>query len=148
MIEVLSKAGFLVLRTLLMHTCEGQLGALLQLRCRLGPSLQFPVAPLRQVVHVLKQLGPGHHARSRVWRYEVRASALGMGADLLAHVHANTSKLVLKLRTVLQVSCHACRIGARRLSDNPCGRQRRRGSDEKDRNYDSLHFSNFNIESL
>merc|ERR1719310_1359500 len=105
--EVLNKASLLILRTLQVKACEGNLGSFLQLRCLLRPRLQFTVAPFRQVVHVLKQLWPGHHSWRRIWRYEVWTSALRIGPDFLAHVHANTSELILQLRAVLQVSCHA-----------------------------------------
>ena len=33
--------------------------------------LQLTMAPLRQVVHVLEQLRPCHHARRGVWGHEV-----------------------------------------------------------------------------
>merc|ERR1740121_3074338 len=62
-------------------------------RC-LFPSPQLVDAPFTQVVHVLQELRPGHHAGSRVWSHEARARpALGIGTHLLAHVLANAGKL-------------------------------------------------------
>mmetsp|Transcript_133191 Transcript_133191/g.426067 ORF Transcript_133191/g.426067 Transcript_133191/m.426067 type:complete len:249 (+) Transcript_133191:190-936(+) len=75
--------------------------ASLQRGSRLAPDLQLVLAPTYQVVHVLQQLIPSHHAWCLVRLHEVRAlSALGVGADLLAHVLADARKLVLKLGTV------------------------------------------------
>merc|ERR1719235_441279 len=66
------------------------------------PSLDHVVAPIRQVVHVLQKLVPGHHARCRVGGHEVWAArALRVGAHLLAHVLADARELVLHLGAVL-----------------------------------------------
>merc|ERR1719454_1212185 len=77
-------------------------------RCLRPPSLELTVAPFRQVVHVLKQFRPSHDTWCCVWSHKVRASAFWESSNLLAHVDANTSKLVLKLRSMLQVLSHAC----------------------------------------
>merc|ERR1719310_671376 len=88
-----------------------------------APRLQLTMSPLRQVVHVLEQLWPSHHAWSRVWRYEVRASAFGVGADLLAHVYADSSELVLNLHAVGKVLCEASLFVLRTLLMNTCERR-------------------------
>merc|ERR1740121_2675421 len=68
------------------------------------PALDGFLAPLHEVVHVLQELLPRHDSRRGVRRDEVGAlSALGVGADLLAHLLADGRELVLKLRTVLEV---------------------------------------------
>jgi len=64
------------------------------------PSLDLVLAPADQVVHVLQQLVPGHDARRGVGLHELGAlGALGVGADLLAHVLADAGQLVLHLHT-------------------------------------------------
>jgi len=77
---------------------------LLERRCLLGPGLQLLMAPIRQVVHVLQKLFPGHHAWGRVGGDEVWAArALWVGAHLLAHVLADARKLVLQRHPMLEV---------------------------------------------
>jgi len=77
---------------------------LLERRSLLGPGLQLLMAPIRQVVHVLQKLFPGHHARGRVGGHEVWAArALRVGAHLLAHVLADARELVLQRYPVLKV---------------------------------------------
>jgi len=95
-LEVLNNASLLALRALNL-----QLGSLF---C---PSLELAMTPLRQIVQVLKQLWPSHDTWSRVWGDEVGASAFGERTNLLAHVNANSSELILQQRPVLQVSCGA-----------------------------------------
>merc|ERR1719183_2648272 len=67
------------------------------------PSLQLTIAPLRQIVHVLKQFWPCHHTGCRIWCHKVGASALGESANLLAHINTHTSELVLHLHAVSKV---------------------------------------------
>merc|ERR1740121_1784858 len=68
------------------------------------PALDGLLAPFHEVVHVLQELLPRHDARRGVRRDEVRAlGALGVGADLLAHLLADGRELVLKLHTVLEI---------------------------------------------
>merc|ERR1719370_1266083 len=70
----------------------------------LPPVLERVLAPRHQVVHVLEQLVPGHHAWRAVWLHELRAlRALRVGAHLLAHVLADARELVLQLRAMRQV---------------------------------------------
>jgi len=60
------------------------------------PALDLTLAPLNQVVHVLKELIPSHDARSRVRGDESWAlGALWVCSDLLAHVLADACELVL-----------------------------------------------------
>merc|ERR1719440_1137233 len=80
------------------------------------PSLQLTVAPLRQVVHVLKQFWPRHHTWCRVGCHKVGASALGKGANFLAHVNTHSGKLVLQLHAVLQVLSKASLLALRALN--------------------------------
>merc|ERR1719453_2461942 len=95
--EILSNASFFSQGTLFFQANEGR-GPLL-------PGLELAVAPFRQVVHVIEQLLPCHHAWSRIWCHEVWASALRIGSDLFAHGLAVARKLVLKLHAVLEVCC-------------------------------------------
>merc|ERR1719468_139108 len=84
-------------------------GALLELRRLSMPVLDLVLAPCDEVVHVLEQLLPGHHSWSVVWLHEIRALvALGVSADLLAHVLANLREFVLKTSTNLGLLGRAC----------------------------------------
>merc|ERR1712232_446436 len=63
-----------------------------------GPGFDLPVAPLREVVHVLEELLPGHHSWSRIRSDEIwAATAQWVCSKLLAHVLAKARKLVLHL---------------------------------------------------
>merc|ERR1719272_168230 len=74
------------------------------------PTLQLACTPLAQVVHVLEELWPGHDAWCRIRGDKVWASALGVRADLFAHVLAESGQLVLKLHAVLEVLGEACLV--------------------------------------
>merc|ERR1719375_401068 len=65
------------------------------------------MTPLGEVVHVLEELIPSHHARGGIRGNKVWASAFGEGTDLLAHVHAHASNLVLHLGTLLLIDIDA-----------------------------------------
>merc|ERR1719379_1896086 len=66
----------------------------------LAPCLELVLPPGGEVVHVREQLFPGHDAGSRIWGHEGWACcALGIRANLLAHVLAQVCKLVLYLGT-------------------------------------------------
>merc|ERR1719183_2538969 len=126
---VLSQASFLTLLTLCMKTNKGG--------CLLRPSLKLPMTPLRQVVHVFEQFGPSHNSWCRVRGNKVGASALWEGANLLAHINANSGQLILQVCTVFQVLS-----GARGcLTHEPCRCQRcPRGEQEASDNCIALHI--------
>merc|ERR1719265_1648743 len=71
------------------------------------PRLQLTMAPFGEVVHMLQELWPGHDTRGGIWCNKVWAGAFREGANLLAHVDANTSQLVLQLHTALEVHIKA-----------------------------------------
>merc|ERR1719261_1633454 len=95
----------------------------LQRRRLLSPCLELLMAPVREVVHVLKELLPGHDPWRGVGGHEVWATAaLRVGADLLAHVLADRSELVLELRAAPQVLRGARLLAARVLHvERPIG---------------------------
>merc|ERR1719401_3112213 len=84
-------------------------------RCCLRPCLQLTMAPLRQIVHVLQELRPSHHTWCRIWRHEVRASALRECANFFAHVYADPSELVLYLHTMGNIKSQARLLRLRTL---------------------------------
>merc|ERR1740130_464516 len=86
-------------------------------RCLLCPTLQLTMSPLRQVIHMLEQLWPSHDTWCGIWGDEIRASAFWECSDLLAHVNADTGKLVLELRTMLEVLRKASLLGLRTLDE-------------------------------
>merc|ERR1719198_2701214 len=87
--------------------CTKHLRARMSSTSRCCPCFQLAVAPLRQIVHVLKQLRPCHDAWCRIWGNKVWASALGESTNLLAHVNTDTSKLVLHLHAMAEILCKA-----------------------------------------
>jgi len=101
-LEVLCGARLAVLGDLRVLRIEGH--RLLERRGPLLPALDHVVAPVREVVHVLQELIPSHHAWRRVGLDEVGAvGALRVSAHLLTHVLAGAREHVLQLGAVLEV---------------------------------------------
>jgi len=101
-LEVLCGARLAVLGDLRVLRIEGH--RLLERRGPLLPALDHVVAPVREVVHVLQELIPSHHAWRRVGLDEVGAvGALRVSANLLAHVLTGAREHVLQLSAVLEV---------------------------------------------
>merc|ERR1719183_2865344 len=83
--------------------------SLLQGRRLLPPSLELIVSPIGEIIHVFQKLFPGHHTWRWVRRYEALAlRAAWVRTKFLAHLFAETRKLVLQLRATLQIGCLAC----------------------------------------
>merc|ERR1719281_2350710 len=89
---------------------------LLQRRRLLSPRLELFMAPIRKIVHVLQKFLPSHDTWRGVGGHEVwAAAALRVGADLFAHVLANSSEFVLELSAAPQVLRGARFLAARVL---------------------------------
>merc|ERR1719440_1540891 len=71
------------------------------------PCLQLTVAPFGQVVHVLEQFRPSHHAGCSIWLHKVWASALGVCTNFLAHLFTLSRKLVLNCDADLHIFSNA-----------------------------------------
>jgi len=62
------------------------------------------MAPIREVVHVLKELLPCHHPWCGIGRHKAcTLGAIRVLSNLLAHLLTETCKLVLHLCTTLEI---------------------------------------------
>jgi len=78
-----------------------------ELGCLGMPAFDLALAPLHQIVHVLKELIPCHDTWSRIRSHKTRAlRTLWVGTHLFAHVLADASHLVLHCQSVLEVRHH------------------------------------------